>query len=87
MIVWLLNIAAICFFISTLIGLHRKWRARERMDSTSLEGTIIHLVGNVLISVSCLLLGAYVAAVAEAILSVIAAVTVFWKVKWLLERC
>ncbi len=31
-VVWLLNVASLCFFLSELIKLHRRWRARKKKE-------------------------------------------------------
>ena len=85
MIVWILNIASICFFFATIIGLHRKWKSREHMESTSLEGTLFHVIGNSLIAIYGLMVGAYIAVVMESFLTCLGVLTLYWKLKWLIS--
>jgi len=61
----ILNLASACFFLSEVVKLHRRWHARNRMDSTSFEGTVMHIVGNSLIGYAGFVLGAYITLVTE----------------------
>jgi len=83
MISLILNIAAFCFFVSELVKIYRRWQARLRMDSTSFEGTIMHVIGNFLIAVVSFLIGAWIAVFVETFLGVLGIVTLYWKFKWL----
>jgi len=58
MIATLLNIAATCFFLNELLCLHRHWKGRKEMDSTSLEGLFFHLTGSLLMAVVGVRVGA-----------------------------
>jgi len=86
MINWLLNIASVCFFIAEVIKMHRKWRAKKKMDSTSLEGTIIHTIGNFTFAVLCIFSGAWIAVFAELTLAISNCVAIYWKTKWLVKK-
>jgi len=79
----ILNLASACFFLSEVVKLHRRWHARFRMDSTSLEGTVMHIVGNSLIGYAGYVLVAWVTFVTELFLAVLGVVTLCWKLRWL----
>ena len=83
MIAWVLNFASLCFFLSEVVKLHRRWRARTRMDSTSFEGTVMHIIGNSLIGYAGFILQAYITLVTEAFLAALGALTLYWKLRWL----
>jgi len=84
MITWLLNIASSCFFISEVIKLQRRWKAKDNMQSTSLEGTILHFIGNSVICIAGFLIGAWLTVGFEGFLTISALITIYWKIKWLM---
>ena len=86
MITWLLNIVSSCFFFSEIIKMHRRWRARENMQSTSLEGTILHFIGNLGICVIGFWAGAWLTVGMEGFLAATTIITIYWKFKWLILK-
>lgn len=86
MITLLLNICGVCFFIAEIIKLQRKWKARWKMDSTSLEGTIFHLIGNSVMIYISYYFGAWVTMSSELFLTSMAIITIYWKSRWLWRK-
>jgi len=81
----ILNFASACFFVASLFSIKRKWASRAKMDSTSLEGTVIHTIGNCGVVCVSVFVGAWISVVTELFLACLGGLTVYWKVKWL--RC
>jgi len=81
----LLNIASVCFFIATLFSLHRKYKSRDKMDSTSLESYIFHAIGNFSIVIVSIMMNAWFALIAEMFLAILCLVQMYWKVRWLIK--
>lgn len=82
-VILLLNIASVCFLVAELARLKRHIASRNDMASTSLEGIILHIVGNATIAFVGLLSGAYVTLVFEALLCIFGWASLYWKVRWL----
>lgn len=82
----LLNIAAVCFFIGEILSVIRVYRAKDVMNSTSLEGKLVHLLGNILMIIISLLTGAYIAVVTETILVIISLTRIYYKLLWMLKN-
>ena len=86
MIATLLNFAATCFFVNELLRLHRHWKARNDMVSTSLEGLFLHMIGTSTVAVVGVFTGAWLAVGMESFSTCLAALGIYWKIRWLIHN-
>lgn len=83
---WVINVMSFCFFCAELFKLRRKWLARSKMDSTSLEGEVFHFIGNFLAVVVAVYTCAFFAVAFETFLASCCLIALIWKVKWLIKK-
>ena len=82
----LLDIACGLFLIGTLFSVRRRLRTRDKLYSTSLEGTAFNLLGNGMITYICFVNAAWAGFLSELTLTAFAALTLYLKIRWLRDK-
>jgi len=82
----LLNVSSGCFFAGAIFGMIRKWRAKDKMQSTSFEGTLLNVTAGFLAAIASYLLGAWFSVGFEFALCVMNAMALYWKFRWMRDK-